>query len=363
MEKSLQEILEVLSHFALDSKAISCNPFGNGHINKTFEVKTEKGGHYILQQVNANVFKDVEMLMNNINYVSTYLIEKGFESLHLIRTTEGKLYFQDKNNTVFYRVYLFSPNSTYFEKAEPNSPLIKETSEAYGDLHNNLANIDASKLGEVIPDFHNTAKRFENFLKAVEINYKDRKKMCEQEINDIISFKKHFSVINEGLANKEINYTVTHNDPKMNNVLFDKETLKFKCVVDLDTVMPGTILYDFGDALRSLFTGDNECSKDLSKLKVDYEIFKQYLMGYATKMKNTLTKKEKELLPFSIFLMSIELAIRFLDDYLRGDVYFRVHNDDDNLTRARTQLTLAKDIYNNLDKLNKMTKEILDNIN
>jgi Ser/Thr protein kinase RdoA (MazF antagonist) len=360
MDPKEQENFKILSNFQIDSKPISCTPFGNGHINKTYEVKTEKGGHYILQKVNDNVFKNVEMLMENINYVSSYLIENGFESLKIIKTKDGKIY--DKENGQFFRVYIFSPNSIYFEKAEMDS-LIKETSEAYGDLHNNLSGIDASKLGEVIPDFHNTEKRFENFLKAVEINYKNRKEICQKEIDEIISFKKYFSVINEGLANKEINYTVTHNDPKINNVLFDKDTLKFKCVVDLDTVMPGTILYDFGDGLRSLFTGDNECSKDLSKLKVNFKMYELYLNGYAKKMKKTLTKKEIELLPFSIFLMAIELAIRFLDDFLRGDVYFGIHNEDDNLTRARTQLTLAKDIYNNLDLLNKKTKEIIDSIN
>ena len=219
--------LLILSHFILDSKPISCKPFGNGHINKTFEVRTEKGGHYILQQVNNSVFKDIEMLMKNINYVSSYLISKGFESLQLVKTTTGKLYH--KENNMFFRVYIFSPNSTFFEKADPDSPLITETSEAYGDLHNNLSGIDASKLGEVIPDFHNTEKRFENFLKAVDINYNDRVKECEQDIKDIMSFKDYFSVINDGLKKKEINYTVTHNDPKINNVLFDKDTLKFRC--------------------------------------------------------------------------------------------------------------------------------------
>jgi N-acetylhexosamine 1-kinase len=356
-----EDKLNILNNFAIDSKAIYCKPFGNGHINKTYEVKTEKGGHYILQQVNDNIFKDVDMLMRNINYVSSYLIERGFESLQLIKTIDDKLYYKEKGH--FFRVYIFSPNSTHFEKADPNSPLIRETSEAYGDLHNNLAGIDASKLGEVIPDFHNTEKRFENFKKGIEVNYQNRKETCKKEIEDILAFKEHFSTINDGLAKKEINYTVTHNDPKINNVLFDKDTLKFKCVVDLDTVMPGTILFDFGDALRSLFTGDNECSKDLSQLKVDFKIYEQYLIGYATKMKKTLTKKEIELLPFSIFLMGIELSMRFLEDYLRGDVYFRVHNDDDNLTRARTQLTLSKDIFNNLDALNKMTKEIIEKIN
>ena len=156
---------------------------------------------------------------------------------------------------------------------------------------------------------------------------------------------------------------MTHNDPKINNVLFDKDTLKFKCVVDLDTVMPETILFDFGDALRSLFTGDNECSKDLSELKVDFKIFEQYLIGYVIKMKKTLTKKEIALLPFSIFILAIEHSMRFLEDFLRGDPYYGINNEDDNLTRARTQLNLAKDNFNKLDLLNKKTKEIIDNIN
>ena len=296
--------------------------------------------------------------MSNINYVSSYLISKGFQSLQLVKTNLGELYLKENNH--FYRVYIFTDNSVFFDKVESDSPLITETSEAYGDLHNNLAEIDASKLGEVIPGFHNTQKRFENFKEAVKINYNDRAKNCENDISDIMSYQKYYSVILDCLKNKEINLTVTHNDPKINNVLFDKETLKFKCVVDLDTVMPGTLLYDFGDGLRSLFTGDNECSKEVEKLKVDFRVYEKYLIGYAKKMKNTLTEKEKELLPFSIFLMAIELSMRFLDDYLRGDVYFRVYNEDDNLTRSRTQLHLAKDILNNMEKLNQMTQKILE---
>ena len=126
--------------------------------------------------------------------------------------------------------------------------------------------------------------------------------------------------------------------------------------------MPGSLLYDFGNGLKHLFKGENECSKDLGKLKVDFEINELYLTGYSTKMKKTLTKKEIELLPLSVFLMTIEVGMRFLDDFLRGDVYFKIHNEDDNLTRARTQITLSKDIYNNLDLLNKKTKEIIDKI-
>ena len=353
-----QELIEILSNFDSDSKAISCKPYGNGHINKTYDVKTEKGGHYILQQVNNNVFKDVDMLMKNINYVSSYLIGKGYESLHIIKTKDGKLY--QKYKELFFRLYIFTPNSIFFENPTPE--IVKETARAYGDLHNNLSGLDASKIEDVIPNFHNTAKRFENFLQAIEINYKNRKEKCQKEINDIISFKDKYSVLIDCIEKKEINLTVTHNDPKINNVLFDKDTRKFKCVVDLDTIMSGSLLYDFGDGLRSLFTGENECSKDLSKLKVNFEIYELYLTGYAAKMKGTLNKKEIELLPFSVFLMTIEVGMRFLEDFLRGDVYFGIHNEDDNLTRARTQITLAKDVYDKLDILNKKTKEILEKI-
>ena len=353
-----QELIEILTHFEIDSKAISCKPYGNGHINITYEVKTEIGGHYILQQINHNIFKDVDMLMENINYVSSYINDIGFESLVIIKTKDGNLYY--KKDGLFFRVYLFTPNSTYFES--PTMDIIKETAEAYGDLHNNLSTLDASKIGEIIPNFHNTQKRFENFIEAVSINYENRKELCQKEIEDIISFKDKYCVLNNSIEKKEVNLTVTHNDPKINNVLFDKDTLKFRCVIDLDTVMPGSLLYDFGDALRSLFTGENECSKDLNKLKVNFEIYELYLTGYATKMKKTLTKKEIELLPLSVFLMTIEVGMRFLEDFLRGDVYFKIHNEDDNLTRARTQITLAKDIYNNLDLLNKKTKEIIDKI-
>ena len=358
MSKEEQQLIEVLTQFEIDSKAISCKPYGNGHINITYEVKTEKGGHYILQQINHNIFKDVNMLMENINYVSSYINNNGFESLIIIKTKEGNLYY--KEDGLFFRVYLFTPNSTYFES--PTMDIIKETAVAYGDLHKNLSTLDASKIGEVLPNFHNTQKRFENFLEAVSINYKNRKELCQKEIEDIISFKDVYSILNHCIEKKEVNLTVTHNDPKINNVLFDKDTLKFRCVIDLDTVMPGSLLYDFGDGLRSLFTGENECSKDLSKLKVNFEIYELYLTGYASKMKKTFTKKEIELLPLSVFLMTIEVGMRFLEDFLRGDVYFKIHSENDNLTRARTQITLAKDIYNNLDSLNKKTTEIIGKI-
>ena len=177
-------------------------------------------------------------------------------------------------------------------------------------------------------------------------------------IKIIISFKKHFSLINDCIKNKEINFTVTHNDPKINNVLFDKDTLKFKCVVDLDTVMPGSLLYDFGDGLRSLFTGNNEDNPDPTTCHANFNIYRSYLEGYWSKMKNTLNKKEIELLPYAPLILTIECGMRFLEDFLRGDVYFHVAYENHNLVRVRTQIHQALDILKNIDTLKEITKEI-----
>ena len=161
----------------------------------------------------------------------------------------------------------------------------------------------------------------------------------------------------DAIARNEIPLAVSHNDPKINNVLFDKDTNEIRAVIDLDTVMPGSYLYDFGDALRSLFTGDNEDSEDLSKLVVNYEIFENYTRGYLSEMKGALSEKELEFLGFSSFLLSMECGMRFLEDYLRGDVYFKTSKDNHNLIRARTQITLALDIYSKLDKLNSIVEK------
>lgn len=358
--ESVPDLLEIASHFELDSKPVSCEKFGHGHINKTFRLQTEKGTLYILQMVNNYVFHDVNMLMNNIYIVSSFLISKGHESLNIIKTITGDLYYMTQKR--FYRMYDFAPNSLSLDEAAPDSPIIKYTSEAYGDLHMNLAELDASKLGEVIPDFHNTPKRYENFLKAIEINYHNRRALCEKEIEIIKGYKDKYSLVVDALEKKEIHLIVTHNDPKINNVLFDKDTKKFRCVIDLDTAMPGSILYDFGDALRSLFTGLQEGNKDTSLVKVNFLLYENFLTGYASKMKNVFTKREIELLPFSVFLISIELAMRFLDDFLRGDLYFRAKEENGNLNRARTQIALAQDVLKNLDKLNQMTTEIIEKL-
>ncbi|MGI6713805.1 MAG: phosphotransferase enzyme family protein [Bacilli bacterium] len=347
-------ILEVINLFDIPSPALTYRPYGNGHINATFFVTTENGNKYVLQKINHNVFKDTNLLMNNIFLTTEYLRSLGFESLRVIRTKEGELFL--KNSSSYYRLYDYIENTICHEKVD-NMALVYSAAKAFGKLHRALSNFDASELGEIIPDFHNTHKRYLNLLDAIKLDKFDRVKTCFPEIEIVKAFEGEFKKITDGIERGEIAHAVTHNDPKINNILFDQFSGDIKAVIDLDTIMPGSYLFDFGDALRSLFTGANEDSEDLSKLVVDFEIFETYTRGYLSEMEDVLTPKEIELLPFSAFLLAIECGIRFLEDYIRGDVYFKTQYPIHNLVRARTQITLAKNIYKELGVLSKIVEK------
>ena len=343
------EILLVLQSFGITSDKIEYAPLGNGHINVTYLCTIDNEKKYVLQKINNYVFKDVDLLMDNYNKVTTYLYENNIETIHLIKSTDGKPYSKIGNS--YYRLYDYIDNAICYEKITDLS-LVYKAAESFGQFHKALKGFNAAELGEVIPNFHNTYKRYLNLLNAIEEDKLGRVNECEKEINFINSLKEHYNLVSSCIGNGYIPLAVTHNDPKINNVLFDEHTGNFRAVIDLDTIMPGSCLYDFGDALRSLFTGDNEDSEDLSLLVVNFEKFESYTKGYLSEMKEVLNEKEIELLPFSAFLLTIECGIRFLEDYIRGDVYFRVHKDKHNLIRARTQLTLANNILKNIDEMN-----------
>ena len=354
--KMYLNMLEILNSFNIWGEVTNYYPIGNGHINSTYFCETSTGNKYILQRINNSVFKDVDMLMTNYAKVTKYLRHIGFGSIHIIKSKDNK-YYLDNSGTPC-RLYEYIDNVICYEEIN-NMELVYKAGNAFGKLHKALKGFDANELGEVIPNFHNTWKRYQNLLNAINEDKLDRVKTCLEEINKVKSFENQFSVIVDAIKSGEIPLSVTHNDPKINNVLFDKDTGEIRAVIDLDTVMPGSYLYDFGDALRSLFTGGNEDSEDLSKLVVNYEIYDAYAKGYLSEMKDVLTKKERELLGFSAFLLSIECGMRFLEDYIRGDVYFKTKRPDQNLMRARTQITLAIDIWKNLDKLNSISKKYL----
>ena len=349
------ELLAILRTFDIDCD-IACIPLGNGHINSTFLCSINNEKKYVIQKINNYVFKDVSLLMNNYYKVTEYLRKNDIETVHLIKTKDGKPF--SKIGDEYYRLYEYIDNTVWYEEIT-DPKLIYKAAQAFGQFHKALKGFDASELKETIPNFHNTYQRYVNFLSAMKEDKLDRVKTCLPEIAIIKSFEGDYRVIIDSIVDGTIPLVVTHNDPKINNVLFDKDSGDIRVVIDLDTIMPGSYLYDFGDALRSLFTGDNEDSEDLSKLKVNYNIFETYAKGYLSEMRNVLTKKEIELLPFSAFLLSIECGMRFLEDHLRGDVYFRIKKPNHNLIRARTQLTLAQDIYKNLDKLSQIINKLL----
>ncbi len=340
-------MINLIKKFDLNGEVLSIEPYGNGHINKTFLVKTDKES-YIFQFVNSKVFPNVALLMNNINLVTEHIRSKGHRSLEIVKTKDGRLY--DTVADDYLRGYKFIENSLCYE-ALPSLEMVEEAAKGFGEFHKDLADIDVSKIGDVIPDFHNTTKRFIAFRQAINRNKRGRLSLCEDEVDFLLSREADYSLLTSALDKGEIRQSVTHNDPKINNVVFDKDTNKVSCILDLDTVMTGTFLYDFGDGLRSLFTGDNEDSLDTSKLKVDMGIYKAYLRGYYSMMKETMNKKEVELLPYSILVITEELALRFLTDFINGDEYFRVEYPTHNLIRARTQIALAKDIIKNIDKM------------
>ena len=347
--------IKIIKHFNEKGEILSTEPFGNGHINKTFLITTTQR-QYILQCINSTAFKDVDLLMNNITMVTGHLLKKGIFTIKFLKNDNKFYYFDGKD---YYRAYRYIDHAICHEEID-SLELISKAAEAFGDLHCNLADLDISSLKEVIPHFHDTPKRYRDLLSAIKEDKFNRVSFCQKEIADVELLKDYFGLIVDAIDKKEIPVNVTHNDPKINNVLFDDESDEVKCVIDLDTVMPGSVLYDFGDALRSLFTGANEDNNDPTTCKVNLEIFEAYLKGYWDKMKNTLNKKEIELIPYAPLILTIECGMRFLEDYLRGNIYFRVAYEEHNLVRARTQIYQALDILKNIDKLKEITRKITE---
>ena len=352
---SLEDIKYIATYFKFEGKIVQILPYGNGHINKTYLVETSKK-KYIFQQINSTAFSDVESLMNNIQYVTDHIKGKGYTTLAVIPTCFNEPYIMKEG--YFYRMYDFIEGTICYEKVT-NLESVRKTGEAFGDLHRQLSDIDSTRVSETIGGFHNTEQRYKNLQKAVKSDRYRRVSEVQNELNYINKNADKYSIIVDGIKNKTIPLRITHNDPKINNILFNKEDGSVKCVIDLDTVMPGSALYDFGDALRSLFTGDLEDSEDLSELTVKKDIYEAYLTGYYSKMKGDLNEYEESLLPMSIYIITMELSIRFLEDYLNGDVYFSTSKPNHNLLRARTQIALAKDIEKHMSELKEITRKIL----
>jgi Ser/Thr protein kinase RdoA (MazF antagonist) len=355
---------EILSQFALDGVATKIEPYGCGHINNTYLVDcdgTDK--KYTLQRINTAIFKDPCALMENICAVTEYLDKHGRDVyravLHVVPTKDGANYYTCADGT--FRVYDFIDN-TFTVQTVTDASEMRRSGEAFGSFVRCLDGFPADVLHETIPHFHDTPKRYEAFEAAVAADVCGRASSVAEEIAFVRNHRNIMATLTDALAKGEVPLRVTHNDTKLNNVLLDPDTLRPVAVIDLDTVMPGLALYDFGDSIRAGTNPVAEDEPDASLVYCNMEYFRAYTEGYLSACGAMLTEKEIELLPISGIMMTLECGMRFLTDYLSGDTYFHTTRDGQNLDRCRTQFKLVADMEANYDTLVKTVSDIMSKI-
>ena len=337
--------------------------FGDGHINDTY-IADKAGKAHILQKINTDVFTNPNEMMNNILRVTKFLqnkirLENGNperETLKFVKTIEGSYYYQASDGKC-YRMSVLVDNSEALNAISDPCEFF-EAAKAFGRFQRMLSDFPADELYETISEFHNTPNRLKALKEAVQNDVCGRLASCQSEVEYALSQEGEIGVVCEEMKKGTVPCRVTHNDTKLNNVLFDKTTKKGICVIDLDTVMPGSLLYDFGDALRYGANTAAEDETDLSKVSFDLALFRAFTEGFLSEMKEAVTEKERELLPFSAKLMTYECGIRFLTDYLNGDTYFKTQYSTHNLDRAKNQLTLCRDIDTKLSAMKEIVNEI-----
>lgn len=351
------ELRDVLRSFALEGTAVRCEPYGSGHINVTYLAETDAGRRYILQKINHHVFSDVSGLMENISAVTSFLRERTDDprgALCLIPTSEGDKYLHRADGS-FWRVYVFVEGSLCLQQAE--QPLdFGRSATAFGTFMQQLAAFPAETLHETIPNFHNTVDRYRIFSETLARDPMGRAASVREEIAFALAREKDSDAIVRRLQSGELPLRVTHNDTKLNNVLLDAETRAPLCVIDLDTVMPGSCLYDFGDSIRFGASTAREDERDLSRVQFDLELYREYVQGYLAACPD-LTETERRMLPMGAKLMTLECGVRFLTDYLDGDRYFAVHREGQNLDRCRTQFRLVSEMERLWDKMERIGME------
>ncbi len=365
---SNETLKRIMDCFLIAGKPQSFEIIKRGYINRTYKVETVlKSGRthkYILQRINDNVFPDVESLMHNFLLVTEHLRDsfvlpgrkEGRKSiLSLCLTKENKAFLRDE--TGCWRVTHYFDN-VYSMDVPDRLSTFRYAGEAFGLFAKMTSDMDTEDIKTIIPNFHNTEVRYNQLQESIKKDPLGRVKKVEKELASIESRKEYYSLISSALESGEIPTRVCHNDCNLNNILFDNDKHIPVAIIDLDTVMPSSPLYDYGDSMRvgTNRAGDNE--KDLSKVSCDLAFYEQYARGFLSSCGSILTKKELELLPYAALIITSEDSIRFLKDYIDGDTYYQISYAEQNLDRAKTQIKLAEDMQKKLPE----TKRILDTI-
>ncbi len=338
--------------FQMDSPPVACETFGHGHINNTFKVTSQNGSEYVLQKINRYVFKNPIWVMSNASAVTKYLrkkVEDPRNTLHFIAAKDGRYYHKTPDGE-FWRMYDFVGGFS-LDMPETDEDFY-QSALAFGRFQEMLSDFPADSLFEIIPNFHNTQDRYAQFKQSVSIDAVARVEEVKEDIAFLLEREEKGGMLQKLLDAGILPLRVTHNDTKLNNVLLDLETRKSLCVLDLDTVMPGSSLYDFGDSIRFGAATAAEDEPDASKMKLDLHMFEVYTQGFL-EAAPSLTDIEVMLLPMGAYVMTLELAVRFLKDYLDGDLYFsKIQYPEHNLVRARSQMALVRDMEEKWTQMN-----------
>lgn len=360
-EEACIKIKEAIDNFQLDGNVLEVKPFGNGHINDTFLLRVEKKDgsvkKIILQRMNHDVFKNPVELMENILNVTSYLSKKIIaaggdserETLNVIPDQKNLPYYKDSNGN-YWRCYKFIEDAICYETVEKPEDFYN-SAVAFGNFQRMLADYPADTLHETIKGFHDTKARLERFKQVVKEDKLGLAASVQKEIKFVLSREKDAEVLGQMQKIGDLPLRVTHNDTKLNNIMMDKMTGNAICVIDLDTVMPGLAVNDFGDSIRFGASTGAEDEQDLDKIKCDLELFELYTKGFIKGCSGSLTSTELVMLPMGAKVMTFECGMRFLTDYLEGDVYFRIHRASQNLDRCRTQFKLVSDMEEKWDKM------------
>lgn len=358
---------QIAEQFDIKGEIVAVKRFGSGHINDTFkvEVQSSTGTSYLLQRINHNIFKDVDALMNNISVVTNHLrstMEGQVDDVHkhtltIVPTRDQKLYYKSSQGE-YWRVFILLDGTKSYDIVETTKQAFSG-GQAFGRFQKQLAALDASNLVEILPDFHNIDFRLSNLRKAIAADRVGRVAAVQDILHYIfVREEKMRRILN--LANGgKLPLRITHNDTKFNNVLLDQDD-NVQCVIDLDTVMPGYVAYDFGDAIRTIINSAAEDESDVAKIILNIPLFQAYAEGYMGEAKDFLTDTEIDSLMYGVLLLPYMQAVRFLTDYLEGDTYYKVQYPEHNLVRTKSQLKLVEELEQHEDVLTDILNQTLE---